>query len=260
VLDAAVTNGGSRRITLLGCEIDGLTLKETIDEVDRLVVSGTPVRHCFINAHMAVMLGRDERLRELVSGCALINVDGQAVVWSSRLLGRPLPERVAGPDLFEALLALAVERDYSVFFLGAREEVVSGMVSRLTQAHPGLRVAGWRNGYWDLAEVDTVVDAVVAAKPDILFVGITSPFKDQWLADNALALGVPFSIGVGGCFDLFAGHVRRAPVWMQRAGLEWFHRFLQEPRRLWRRYLFGNASFALLVGRAWLAQQTSRSR
>ena len=133
---------------MLNCKIDSLTLRETVAEIDRLIMCGSPVQHCFINAHMAVMLGRDARLRELVEDCALVNVDGQAVVWTSRLLGRPLPERVAGPDLFSALIELAEQRSYSVYFLGARQQVVSAMVERLSRAHPTLQVAGWRNGYW----------------------------------------------------------------------------------------------------------------
>ena len=137
------------------------------------------------------------------------------------------------------MLRLAEERGYSSYFLGGDDECITDLMAQLTATHARLRIAGWRNGYWDKAEDSYVVAAIRQASPDILFVGLPWAFKDEWLADNLEALGVPFSLGVGGCFDLFAGRVKRAPMWAQAAGLEWFYRLAHEPRRLWRRYLFG---------------------
>ena len=146
-----------------------------------------------------------------------------------------------------------LERGYGVYFLGARDEVVRAVVARATKEHPRLRVAGFHHGYFfDGPEQSAaVVDAVRAARPDILFVGISSPRKEYWLSDNLAELGVPFSMGVGGSFDVYAGLTRRAPEWMQRVGLEWFYRFAQEPTRMWRRYLLGNAEFLRLVYREY---------
>ncbi len=226
-------------------------MAETLDEVDRLIAAGKPAQHCVVNAAKAVAMDEDQTLREIVQSCALVNADGQAVVWASRALGAPLPERVAGIDLFEALLARAARRGYSVYFLGARQHVVDEVVRRATARHPNLRVAGHRDGYFTAAENAAVVAGVREAAPDILFVGMPSPRKEYWLAENLEALGVPFSMGVGGSFDVYAGLTKRAPEWMQRLGLEWLYRFAQEPRRMWRRYLVGNAAFVRLCVREW---------
>lgn len=248
----------ARSVRLFGCDIHALTMAETLDEVERLVEARTLAQHCVINAAKAVAIGEDPALREIVRSCDLVNADGQAVVWASRLLGAPLPERVAGIDLFEALLGRAEARGWSVYFLGARQHVVDEVVRRARVRHPRLRVAGWRNGYFGAAENTDVVAAIREAAPDILFVGMPSPRKEYWLSENLEALGVPFSMGVGGSFDVYAGLTQRAPQWMQRLGLEWLYRFAQEPRRMWRRYLLGNVAFVRLVAREWRAGRAGR--
>lgn len=237
----------SRKVSVLGCDINALTLPETVVEVDRLIRARRPVQHCVINAAKAVMLERNERLREILSSCALVNADGQSVVWASRVLGRPLPERVTGIDLFMALLQLAEDRGYGVYFLGATHEVVLEVVERARGEHPLLCISGWHDGYLRADDTDIVVADVRKKHPEILFVGMPSPQKEYWLAENLERLGVPFSMGVGGSFDVYAGRVKRAPAWMQRHGLEWFFRFAQEPTRMWRRYLVGNVAFLNLV-------------
>jgi len=236
----------SRRVSVVGCGIDALTFNETVAEVERLVAARRPVQHCVVNASKAVLMDRDPVLRDIVSSCALVNADGQSVVWASRFLGRPLPERVTGVDLFQALLGLAADRGYPVYFLGATREVLGATVARACREHPTLRVCGARDGYW--AEGDgEVVAGIREAGPDILFVAMPSPRKEYWLAEHLERLDVPFAMGVGGSFDVYAGHVRRAPHWMQRSGLEWAFRFYQEPGRMWKRYLLGNLEFLLLV-------------
>jgi N-acetylglucosaminyldiphosphoundecaprenol N-acetyl-beta-D-mannosaminyltransferase len=234
-------------VSVLGCDIDALTLTETVAEVDRLIRARRPVQHCVINAAKAVMLERDERLREILSTCALVNADGQSVVWASRLLGRPLPARVTGIDLFAALLCLAERRGYGVYFLGATLEVVQEVVERARREHPSLCVSGSHDGYLRAEDTEVVVAEVRAQRPQILFVGMPSPQKEYWLAENLRRLNVPFSMGVGGSFDVYVGRVKRAPLWMQQLGLEWFYRFAQEPTRMWRRYLVGNIAFLNLV-------------
>ncbi len=243
----------SRRVIVAGCPIDPLTFTETLAEVERLISARRPVQHCVVNASKAVMMHKDRELLRIVSSCALINADGQSVVWASRLLGHPVPERVAGIDLFEALLGLAEQRGYPVFFLGATHEVLAAAVARARREHPALQVSGAHDGYWPAGRSRDVVARIRAAEPAIMFVGMPSPRKEYWLAENLDALGVPFSMGVGGSFDVYAGAIRRAPVWMQRMGLEWAYRFIQEPRRMWKRYLVGNLEFVGLVFGAWRA-------
>ena len=246
---------GGRRIDVAGCPVDALSFEETISAVERLIDARTPVQHCVVNASKAVMMQRDSALRGIVSSCALVNADGQAVVWASRLLGRPLPQRVAGIDLFIGLLGVAERRGYPVYFLGATDEVLGAAVARARRDHPRLAVCGARNGFWGAAESRQVVADVRAAQPALLFVGMPSPRKEYWLAENLEALGVPFSMGVGGSFDVYSGVVRRAPVLLQRMGLEWAYRFMQEPRRMWKRYLLGNAAFVRLVAASWVAER-----
>ena len=245
-----------RRLFLLGCGVDSLSFDETVAEIDRMIRARRPVQHCSVNAAKVVMMHKQPRLMAIVRSCALVNADGQSVVWASRFLGRPLPERVAGIDLFQALLALAADRGYAVYFLGARQEVVDATVARACLERPTLRVCGAHDGYW--AEGDgNVVEGVRKARPDILFVAVPSPRKEFWLAEHLDRLEVPFAMGVGGTFDVYAGHVRRAPSWMQRAGLEWAFRFYQEPGRMWRRYLLGNLEFLLLVLKYWSTRASS---
>lgn len=237
----------AKRVSLMGCTIDALTFEETFGAIERLIETRRPVQHSVVNAYKAVLMHKDSRLREIVSHCALVNADGQSLVWASRILKQPLPERVAGIDLFEALLQLAASRGYGIFFLGATGTVLTKVVRRARREHPALRICGWHDGYWEDGEADTVVAEVRAASADILFVGMPSPRKEYWLAEHLNALNVPFSMGVGGSFDVYAGEVRRAPHWMQKTGLEWAFRFAQEPTRMWRRYLVGNLSFLALV-------------
>ena len=249
-----------RRVSILACDIDALTCAETLAEVDRLIQEGRPVQHCVINASKAVLMQTDHRLRDIVNSCELVNADGQSVVWASRLLGRSVPERVAGVDLFVSLMALAERRGYGVYFLGATSEVVDGVVARAQREHPHLRVCGSHDGYLRAGDTAIVIERVRATQPHILFVGMPSPRKEYWLSENLEALGVPFCMGVGGSFDVYAGKTRRAPLWMQHAGLEWFYRFSREPRRMWRRYLFGNAAFLRLVGDEYRADRTAGRR
>ncbi len=249
------SHAGSHGVSLLGCRISALTFAETLAEIETIVQAGTPVQHCVVNASKIVLMDRDERLRQIVASCPLVNADGQAVVWAARILGVDIPERVTGIDLFVALLEMAEEQGHSVYFLGAAPDVVETVVHKAAAKHPRLRISGSHHGYWDTSE--DVVAQIRAESPDILFVGMPSPRKEYWLADNLVDLAVPFAMGVGGSFDVYAGKVMRAPLWMQRAGMEWFYRFLQEPRRLWRRYLLGNASFVWMVARELVRRRAS---
>jgi N-acetylglucosaminyldiphosphoundecaprenol N-acetyl-beta-D-mannosaminyltransferase len=195
-------------------------------------------------------------LRERLDKAAIVTADGMSVVWASRLLGKPLKQRVTGIDLFERLVGHAARRGLSVYFLGARDASVRGVVSHFTSRFADLRVAGYRNGYFDPSESEDVADAVRRSCADLLFVAMGSPAQENWIERHLQATGARFALGVGGSFDHLSGLQRRAPAWMQRAGLEWLHRLAREPRRLWRRYLIGNTLFVWLV----VKQMISRER
>jgi N-acetylglucosaminyldiphosphoundecaprenol N-acetyl-beta-D-mannosaminyltransferase len=237
----------SGRITMMGCGIDNLSMEESLERVEGFVRSGLPHQHVVVNVDKLVKASRDIELRRIVNACDLVNADGMPVVWASRLLGKPLKERVAGIDLFEALMRRAGERGWRVFLLGARAEVVAQVAGIYRRRYPGLVLAGWRDGYWRDEEELQVAQQVRDSGADLLFVAVSSPRKEQFLNRHQAAMRVPFAMGVGGTFDVATGRVRRAPRWMQRAGLEWFWRFLQEPRRMFRRYFIDDMAFVWLL-------------
>lgn len=238
----------SQRITMMGCGIDNLSMEETLARVEEFIRSGRAHQHVVVNVDKLVKASRDPALRRIVNACDLVSADGMPVVWASRLLGNPLKERVAGIDLFEALMRRAGERGWRVFLLGAREEVVRAVAAIYRERYPQLQLAGWRDGYWQGEQEEAQVARMVAdSRADLLFVAMSSPGKEQFLGKYQAVMGVPFAMGVGGTFDVVSGRVRRAPGWMQRAGLEWFWRFLQEPRRMFRRYFIDDVVFVWLL-------------
>jgi len=242
-------------VQLFGLRMDNLSLEETVSRVNAFIARGGVHQHVAVNVDKIVKADRDPHIREVVNGCDLVSVDGQAVVWASRFLGQPIKERVTGIDLMVRLFGEAEERGYRLYLLGARKEVVERVVEEARGRFPGIEIAGWRDGYFSPVEESLVAEEIARARPDILFVAMTSPRKELFLARWKDRIGAPFVMGVGGSFDVMAGRVRRAPRWMQRAGLEWLFRLMQEPRRMWRRYLVEDVRFLWL-----LARERSRSR
>ena len=236
-----------QRIDIAGIQVDNVTQEEAVSAIDQFLELGNPQYLCVVNAAKTVAASRDARLRSVIEGAALVTADGMSVVWAARAVGQSLKARVTGIDLFEHLITYAAERGRSVFFLGARDESVRGVVDRFTRAHPTLKVAGWRDGYFGQAENAAVTETIRRSAAEMLFVAMGSPAQEYWIAENLGRTGARFAMGVGGSFDHLSGRQRRAPRWMQRAGLEWLYRLLREPRRLWRRYLIGNARFLWLV-------------
>jgi N-acetylglucosaminyldiphosphoundecaprenol N-acetyl-beta-D-mannosaminyltransferase len=237
------------RASVLGCEIDRLDMEATVRRIDAVIATGGFAQHAAINVAKIVAMREDRRLEEIVRDCELVSADGQAIVWASRALSDPLPGRVAGIDLMQELLALAERRGYRVFILGARDDVLARALERIRARHPRLVVAGARDGYFSEEDAAAVAAEVAAHRPDIVFVAMPSPRKEYWLAQHGRRLGAPFIMGVGGSVDVLAGKVRRAPVLMQRLGLEWLFRLAQEPRRLLGRYLTTNTRFVAYVVR-----------
>jgi N-acetylglucosaminyldiphosphoundecaprenol N-acetyl-beta-D-mannosaminyltransferase len=234
------------RVVFFGVPLDPWTMNETVGEIDRRVQRGQFTQHVVVNTAKLVYMQQDPELLESVASCDIINVDGMGVVWGGRSMGLPIPERVAGIDLFYRLLDLAERRGYRVFFLGARPEVVERAVSKIQSGYPRLNIAGWHHGYfWD--KEDDLVAKVKGSAAELLFVAVTSPMKEKFIARRGQELGVKFVMGVGGTFDVVAGLVKRAPLWMQNAGLEWFFRVLQEPRRMWKRYAVTNSKYAWML-------------
>ena len=233
---------------MLNTCIDNYTMAETLEQVELAIAEKRQIHHVVVNAGKIVAMQNDPELRRSVNESDLINADGMAVVWASKILGKPLKERVAGIDIMQHLVELAYRKGYKIFFLGAREDVVSKVVEVYTEQYGKDIIAGYRNGYFNRDEEGEIAKMISDSGAHILFVAISSPTKENFLYHNkGLLQKVNFIMGVGGSFDVVSGKVKRAPLWMQRAGLEWFYRFLQEPGRMWKRYLVGNTRFILLV-------------
>lgn len=234
---------------IAGIPVANLSEDETVEVIDKLISKGGTHYGAVVNAAKLVAANRDETLKSALLNADLITADGMSVVWASRLLGNGLKERVTGIDLVERLVEHAARRGFAVYFLGAREESVRGTVDRFANKYPALRIAGSHDGYFKASDSLSVCEAIKLSGADLLLVAMGSPKQEQWIASNIALTGVSFALGVGGSFDHLSGRAKRAPRWMQRSGLEWLHRFMQEPRRLWRRYLVGNSAFIWLVVR-----------
>ena len=238
------------RIELLGSPFDRVDMQATVDQC-MAWCSGARAAHTVItlNAALLCMMRSDQELRTACRAGDLIVADGVPVVWTSRIAGIPLPERVAGVDLTVRLLAEGASRGLSAYFLGARPEVIRSLVEYCHRNHPGLKVAGYRDGYFAAADHASIVAQIAALAPDMLFVGMPSPFKETWCQRHRDDLGVPVIVGVGGTFDVLTGYVRRAPRALQSVGMEWSWRLAMEPRKMWKRYLHTNTEFLGLAAR-----------
>ncbi|MCD2502305.1 WecB/TagA/CpsF family glycosyltransferase [Clostridium sp. NSJ-145] len=237
----------SKRVKFLNTFVDALTMDETLDQIQKYIESKECVQHVVINASKVNLMQENEELTKIINECPLINADGQSIVWGSKFLGNPLPERVAGIDIFTELVKVSAEKGYRPYFFGAKQEVVEEVVKIFKEKYPTLNVAGYRNGYFKEEESKNIAEEIRNSDADILFVAFSSPMKEFWIREHMDIMRVPFAMGVGGSFDVIAGKTTRAPKWMQRCGLEWFHRFIQEPKRMFKRYIIGNLKFLKLV-------------
>ncbi|MBW1792265.1 MAG: WecB/TagA/CpsF family glycosyltransferase [Deltaproteobacteria bacterium] len=247
------------KVDMLGCKIDSLTMDETVQLIDETIRERIPRQHVVVNALKFAMMHTDPELKRIVNSCDIVSADGLPVVWASRLLGKALPVRVAGVDLFFRLVDLAAHKGYRPFFFGAREHIVKKVINIFESRYPQLDIAGYRNGYFSPDEEQGIADQIRESRADILFVGMSSPKKEQFLNKWMTHMQVPFSMGVGGSFDIAAGFTQRAPKWMQETGLEWFYRVLQEPRRMWWRYTKTNSIFIWLVFKEYFKSRAKKT-
>lgn len=239
--------GKNPRIKIRNTFIDVLNVNETISLVEKYVKLKEPLHLIGVNADKINELNKNERLKQIVNSCGVINADGASVVLASKFLGKPLPERVAGIDLMQSLVKLSEKKGYSIYLLGAKQEVVEKTAEVLQKKYSNLKIVGIHNGYFKENDWPKISEELKEKNPDFIFVGITSPLKEylvEYLQDDGNK-GV--FMGVGGSFDVISGNIPRAPLWMQKANLEWFFRVLQEPRRLFKRYFLGNTEFIFSI-------------
>ncbi|WP_341486480.1 WecB/TagA/CpsF family glycosyltransferase [Pararhizobium sp. A13] len=239
---------GQRQL-LFGMYMDAMRMDDVIERCHTALITRRPILLGVLNAAKVVELRKNALLRQSLMECDLLLADGQSIVWASKLLGRPLPERVAGIDIFSRLLLLAHQEGRSVAFLGAKPEILAEMQRVVARRFPGLKIAYSHHGYYEAAKAEQIAAGIRESGADMLFLGMTSPKKEIFLAAYGASLNVPVLHGVGGSFDIMAGLTRRAPIAWQKCGMEWAYRLLQEPRRLWWRYLKTNTSFAQLTAR-----------
>lgn len=241
-----------KKIEVLGAPMHTATMSETVSFIKSRVLNREFTQHVVVNVAKIVNMRKDKMLREGVEESDIINIDGMGVVWGARLLGHEVPERVAGIDLFLSLVEMSAENDLPIFLLGAKDEVVRKTAENLQKIYPKLRVAGVHDGYFEKEDEAAVVKQISDSGARLMFVAITSPKKEVFINRWGRDLGVDFVMGVGGTFDVVSGLTKRAPQWMQDMGLEWLYRIIQEPRRMWKRYLVTNSKYAWMLFKAKL--------
>ena len=251
-------------IAILGVPFDNVSTTETLRIIDDMVASRRPHYLVTANVDFLVQAAHDVELRRILFDAHLVLCDGTPLVWASKLLGNPLPERVAGSDLVPLLLGVAAEKGYRPFFLGATPDSMEQAVAKAKQHYPKLEFAGYYSPPFNkLLEMDheEIRDRITRAQPDLLFVGFGCPKQEKWINMHYRSLGVPVSIGVGGTIDFLAGRLARAPRWMQKSGTEWIFRLAQEPKRLLRRYAKDLWHFTgAIAAQCWRLRRWSRTR
>jgi N-acetylglucosaminyldiphosphoundecaprenol N-acetyl-beta-D-mannosaminyltransferase len=247
--EAPVSNA---RVTFIGIDIDVLTMDETMARVREAMRTRQRLHHVAMNVAKFVKMRSDPELRADIACSDLVGVDGMGVVFAARLMGIRVAERVAGVDLMQEVIALCAREGYRPYFLGARPEVLQTALDNISHRYPSIEIAGAQHGYYPSADEPGVVQAIRDSRADCLFLAMPTPRKERFLAAYRDEVDVPFIMGVGGSVDVVANYVKRAPLWMQRNGLEWLFRVFQEPRRMWKRYLVTNCAFLAIVAMAFL--------
>ena len=222
-------------------------MTETLSLIETSIETHKKIVREDINAAKIVWMHNDPQFQKMIHQADIINADGQSVIFASKLLGNPIKERVSGIDLMEKLIARSHKKEWKIFFLGAQEEVIKKTVDTYEQKFSKKIIAGYHHGYFGPKEENRIIDLINTSNADILFIGMPSPQKEYFTDKHFKHLNCHLVMGVGGSFDVIAGKVKRAPVWMQKSALEWLYRLIQEPRKMWKRYLYTNSVFIWLV-------------
>jgi len=232
---------------ILRCNFSNLTKKETIEKIVKAISTNKKIIYMDINADKVVTIYKDELMQKYVDESDIVNPDGMSVYWASKFLGKPLKERIAGIDLFTELIEVSYQKGYKIFFLGAKQDVLEIMINKIKEQYSEEVIGGYRNGYFSDDEEQDICEQINKSNSQLLFLGITSPKKEYFIARNKDRLNVNFIMGVGGSFDVLSGKIKRAPILLQKLGLEWLFRIYQEPKRLWKRYAKTNPIFIYIV-------------
>lgn len=247
-----------KRVPILNGQFDAVTFGETLEWIKQVIHRGDRGYISTVNVAILMMMRSNELLQRIVEQSGLIVADGQPLVWASRWLSQPLPERVTGVDLVEAIAATAAAEGFGIYLMGAEKATIEKVSNLLKTRYPNLRLCGFDDGYFGPEKAGDRARAIRESGAQILLVGMGVPRQEVFLAEQWASLGVNVALGVGGSFEVLAGHKTRAPRWIQQSGLEWLYRLLQEPRRLMGRYLSTNSAFIYyllqeLVRTKWLS-------
>lgn len=239
------------RIRFLNIKVDNLTMCEAVDEVNKLIQKKMPSYVVTPNVDHIVKLEKDEEFKAVYKNADLILTDGMPLIWISKLKGMPIKEKVSGSDFFPKVCELAANKGYSIFLLGAAEGVADKAAQNLMEKYKGLNIAGTYSPSYGFEEKDNEIEKIIniinECKPDILAVGLGAPKQEKFLYKYKKRLNVPLSLAIGASIDFEAGNIKRAPIWMQKSGLEWLYRLLKEPKRMFKRYIIDDLKIIKLI-------------
>ncbi|MBC2306056.1 WecB/TagA/CpsF family glycosyltransferase [Listeria booriae] len=245
----------TQRIQFLDANLDTHTFNDTIHQIETHIHNRNPIHHTGVNADKINLMKKNPHFKKIINEAALINPDGMSVVLAAKLCNQPQLERVAGIDVMIRLLELSAEKGYRPYFLGTSKPILEKLITTVQHDYPTLTIAGAHHGFFQPEEEARIVADIKESHADLLFIALPSPQKEFFVDAHLTEMAVPVSIGVGGSFDVIAGELKRAPKWMQRLNLEWFYRMIQEPKRLGKRYIIGNAVFIKHVLQAKFARK-----
>jgi N-acetylglucosaminyldiphosphoundecaprenol N-acetyl-beta-D-mannosaminyltransferase len=221
----------SDKIDILGVKVDPVTMSQAVAQVQDYMDEKKNVLIATANAEMIMRATHDKELQAILNDAALVVPDGAGTVWAAHHLGHDMPERVAGFDLAQELMRIAPQRKRRVFFFGSAPGVAEKAKAKAEELYPGIEIVGVRNGFFTEKDEPEIIAQIKEAKPDLLLAALGVPKQEKWLYKHKEELGVPVSIGVGGTLDVMAGVMKRAPLWMQKAKLEWLFRGMLQPKR-----------------------------
>jgi len=245
-----VSAGYIERGDVLGVSVNAITMDDAVATIERWIGEGRREYVCITGVHGVMECRRDPSLRKIHNQAGMVTPDGVPLVYFLRLIGKQRPQRVYGPDLMREMIAVSTRQGYRQFFYGGDVGVAEKLKETLIESFPGLRVTGtFCPPFRELTpeEDQAAVDMINAARPDIVWIGLSTPKQERWMAKHLGRIEAPVMIGVGAAFDFLAGTKRQAPTWMQRHALEWLFRLCSEPRRLWRRYAYIVPGFIVLA-------------
>ena len=221
----------SEQAEIFGVKVDAVTMAQAVERVEKLIDAQKNSIVATVNAEMLLRATKDDDFKKILNSAELVVPDGAGAVWAARHLGYEMPERVAGFDLVQELMKIAPTKGYKFFLFGASPGIADKAALKAQELYHGIKIVGTRNGYFTADDEPEIIAQIKNAKPDILLAALGVPKQEKWLTAHKDELNVPVSIGVGGTFDVMAGVVKRAPIWMQRAKLEWLYRAMLQPSR-----------------------------